>query len=1123
MPSVQVSRRPCRARGRLLLSLLSIITGLATVAAAPPPVAPPDPQAVTVEQVQSRLAELEALAPPIDGQAAAIEELNQALSFLQETADHVAAVADLEARARSAPERLSALRSELAVPPTEVALDAPPEAKAEDLTPQLEAARVQLTTAQRIKAETSAETARRRERRMQIPDLMAAATQRRDELRDALAAGPDADTPPVLAEARHWRRTAELAAVEARLRRLPTEVASYDARRDVLDARGEVADRRVADALRLAEAWDKLISERRVLVAQRATADAVAARLEAADQHELVRLIRQENEDFARELAETTARNQAAVDARLTAESDLAQLRTRVEQSQLLVDRIGLTEAVGIVLHRHRSELPGVHSWQSSLHESESELRRVQLREIELGDLERSLEDIQAAAQRRLAAVDTPRRANERAALLKAVSEALTAQRELVDSLHDAYSTYFEEGLSGKYRLQQELLDETESYKRFIDERILWIKSTDALKPGDIRPVGSGILWLLSPENWSQLLLVYWGDLVHRPMPIGLGFLVAVMLIVVRSRLREVAHRLSKQVGRVTTDQLSVTPRGVALQRVAQLMLVAGLVQEACRAEGLAEVHFRWKPANLKKIRRHLRWLMTALVPLTIIVIAARGEQQVANSLGRVAFLAATVLLAVFLYRVLHPRQGILQGVISQNRGGWLDRLQGVWFWTLVMIPLALALVSAAGYSYTAEQLIRRCLDSIVLGLIVMVAYAVLLRCLMVAQRRLAYEQARQRLAQARAEAEAEAASQDATGPDAPAEADDLELDVQTMSTQTRKLLRSLVGFSLVVGLFFVWVDVLPALGMLRRIDLWSQLVSVTSAATGADGATEMVQASVSITLADLLLALVILAVTVAITRNIPGLLEIMILQRLPFSPSARYAITTIARYALVILGVVLAFNAIGIGWSKVQWLAAAAAVGLGFGLQEIVANFVSGLIILFERPVRVGDTVTVGSVTGTVSRIRIRATTIIDWDRKELIIPNKEFVTGQIINWSLSDSIIRVKIPVGIAYGSDTALAKKLLLKCAKSCPHTLDEPPPTAMFLGFGDSSLDFELRVFIPNMDVFNESRDALHLAIDNAFRKAGVEIAFPQRDLHLRSVRAELPVRDVQTPAPEPYAE
>jgi potassium efflux system protein len=166
-----------------------------------------------------------------------------------------------------------------------------------------------------------------------------------------------------------------------------------------------------------------------------------------------------------------------------------------------------------------------------------------------------------------------------------------------------------------------------------------------------------------------------------------------------------------------------------------------------------------------------------------------------------------------------------------------------------------------------------------------------------------------------------------------------------------------------------------------------------------------------------------------------------------------------------------------------------------------------------------VGDTVTVGDISGTVSRIRIRATTITDWDRKELVIPNKEFVTGQIVNWSLSDSILRVRLPVGIAYGSNTELAQKLLLETALANKHVLKDPKPKALFLEFGESSLNFELRVFIGHIDYFLQVKDELHFAIDKAFRAADIEIAFPQRDIHMRSIRAGLPVEMRDTPSAE----
>ncbi|MGB9340513.1 MAG: mechanosensitive ion channel domain-containing protein, partial [Polyangiales bacterium] len=221
-----------------------------------------------------------------------------------------------------------------------------------------------------------------------------------------------------------------------------------------------------------------------------------------------------------------------------------------------------------------------------------------------------------------------------------------------------------------------------------------------------------------------------------------------------------------------------------------------------------------------------------------------------------------------------------------------------------------------------------------------------------------------------------------------------------------------------------------------------------------------------------------------------------------------RYAYSTIAKYVVVLGGLALAFDAIGIGWSSIQWLVAAIGVGLGFGLQEIFANFISGLIILFERPIRVGDVVTVGDVSGTVSRIRTRATWITAFDRKELLVPNKEFVTGQLINWTLSDAVLRLSIPVGIAYGSDTNRAIEVLEQVAKESWRVLRDPRPHVFFIAFGDSSLSFELRVFVRSAEQLFAARHDLNMGIDKAFRDAGIEIAFPQRDLHLRSLQADM---------------
>jgi potassium efflux system protein len=267
------------------------------------------------------------------------------------------------------------------------------------------------------------------------------------------------------------------------------------------------------------------------------------------------------------------------------------------------------------------------------------------------------------------------------------------------------------------------------------------------------------------------------------------------------------------------------------------------------------------------------------------------------------------------------------------------------------------------------------------------------------------------------------------------------------------------------------------------------------------DGVTRMMP----ITLINVMTAIVAAAITLITARNLPGVLEISLLKYMPFDAGARYAFSKICQYVVSMVGIIITFNYIGISWSSLKWMAAALSVGIGFGLQEIVANFISGLIILFERPIRVGDLVTVGGVDGSVTRIQIRATTITNWDRKEYLVPNKEFITGHLMNWTLSNPMNRVVIVVGIAYGSDTQKARETLLKVAHDQPFVLEDPAPVAAFDGFGDSSLNFVLRCFLANFDNWVNNKTEIYMAIDKAFREAGITIAFPQRDVHFDTGR------------------
>lgn len=238
-------------------------------------------------------------------------------------------------------------------------------------------------------------------------------------------------------------------------------------------------------------------------------------------------------------------------------------------------------------------------------------------------------------------------------------------------------------------------------------------------------------------------------------------------------------------------------------------------------------------------------------------------------------------------------------------------------------------------------------------------------------------------------------------------------------------------------------------------------------------------------------------------SRRLPRLFNWFVFSRMDADPGMRYAIITMARYLVVLTGIFVAFSFLKLDLAKIGWLAAAISVGLGFGLQEIVANFVSGIILLVERPIRVDDLITVGNMSGRITRINIRATTLLNFDRQEMLIPNKQLITQEVINWTLGDTKIRLVIPVGVAYGSDVDRVSELLMDIAKSQPEVLADPEPEVYFMSHGASSLDFEMRVFLDHPDLRLPVRDRLNKQINKRFLEEKIEIPFPQSDIHIRS--------------------
>jgi len=219
---------------------------------------------------------------------------------------------------------------------------------------------------------------------------------------------------------------------------------------------------------------------------------------------------------------------------------------------------------------------------------------------------------------------------------------------------------------------------------------------------------------------------------------------------------------------------------------------------------------------------------------------------------------------------------------------------------------------------------------------------------------------------------------------------------------------------------------------------------------------------------------------------------------------SLQYAISQIAANAVLVIGVFIVLQNTGIHLEALTVFAGAIGVGIGFGLQNITSNFISGLVILAERPITIGDRVEVAGVAGQVQKIRARSTVIVTNDNITMIVPNQKFIDSPVTNWTYGDPRVRFRVPVGVAYGSDVELVRRTLIEAAEEDPHTLKEPAPSVFFVGFGDSSLNFELVAWSDEMSNRPQRyRSDLNFAINRKLREAGIEIPFPQRDLNIRT--------------------
>jgi small-conductance mechanosensitive channel len=259
-----------------------------------------------------------------------------------------------------------------------------------------------------------------------------------------------------------------------------------------------------------------------------------------------------------------------------------------------------------------------------------------------------------------------------------------------------------------------------------------------------------------------------------------------------------------------------------------------------------------------------------------------------------------------------------------------------------------------------------------------------------------------------------------------------------------------------------------------------------------------------SVTIGSVFLLLILFAAVIIVERIVQKQLIRRFLSKTKLQPSLQFGMSRIIGYTMIAVGFYVAFQLVGVDLSSLAIIAASLGVGVGFGLQNIINNLVSGIIILAERPISIGDRIEVGGVAGRVTKIQIRSTTVVTNDNITMIVPNADFISNTVTNWSHGDPKVRIRVPVGVAYGSDLKLLQQLLLEAAAEHPKALRDPTPVVLFTEFGDSSLNFELGVWTQEMTATPiHFTSEMNFIIEQKLRENGIEIPFPQRDLHVRS--------------------
>ena len=890
-------------------------------------------------------------------------------------------------------------------------------------------------------------------------------------------------------------------------------------------ARGAVTDIR-AQVLRADVAKLSARTGQKRLNEAREQRNKIAADMEAANiSHPLLQNYAQANIAFANKIAVIAAESPSIAQATASARGRLVDVENDLRAAQSLVEQGRLDREAGDTLRRLGDQLQLPKVIRANIRDAQTKevtaTRERIIAQEDLRDLPNSAVDLDVLLDE--ARKDEPGLPDLSPVDKEVLSEIIDTRRDLLRQISTLSSTRFT-AVTELRKAEDSLLKKTESLQDLLEENLIWVRSVPTIGASFPQKVVLGAVSLFSPQSF-RLALTELLNMARAYIALLVGFVAfATLIYYVRPKVRAEVQRRADLVGRVTKDSvwhtLIVIAAGIFNSLPAALLflliaflywvsnnpdsLIVGLAHGFfClsafvllygswmrweRKGGLFDVHFNFSKTLRATIARNLSWYGPLFLTLSFFLAVTNdmADENVQEGLSVFLFILTGLFTIIFAARVIWAKREEAYPLTSETKP--VVRNRGLIALGAIGLPLVTMGMAAAGYYESADALLTRMYLTVILFMLTYVFYGAIRRVIVVTQRQLKYRQAlEKREMDLKARLEKEKAEERGEEIPPPPPVDTTAIDVTTLTRQSSKLLRTLVILAFAVLLWTIWSSLLPALSIFDNIEVWTYQ-------SGIDNESNPVLTAVS--LWDLWRSLFIFGLTFIAARNLPGFLEIFVLNRMGVDAGSRYAVTTVLGYIIIGIGIYIGFKQLGLQWSQLKWIVTGLSVGIGLGLQKIIANFVSGLIILFERPIRIGDYVTIGDQAGIVSRIKIRATTLNDLDNREILIPNEAVISERVTNWTLSNSITRLVVYVGIAYGSDTDRARDLILEAVKAQKKVLDNPGPQVLFMGFGDSSLDFEVRVFLRSFEDRAPMRHTLHTEINKALEAAGITIPFPQ---------------------------